>query len=250
MANRRMLSKKVSLSKKINRLTLKSQLVWTWMLPYLDDFGCYTADPEDIKHEVFPKNKINIKDIEKSLGELSSAGLVRMYLADGKFYIQYSKFDDFQTFRQDRMKRSEYPKYEDGKPVATIDTHKLSEVKLSKDKLSKEQELADAVLKIVFDDGFNIYKCLFGLKKKLGVPKDYNIPAEVILKVCKQYFKDKEKITKPWPWFIKVMAAESEQHYAKENIKANDEEKEIKGVSSDKDINAIIQGLARKVDAK
>ena len=64
-----MLSKRISQSKKVNSLQIKSQIVWTWTIPYLDDYGCYTGDSEDIKTEVFPKNKkISQKDIEICLG--------------------------------------------------------------------------------------------------------------------------------------------------------------------------------------
>lgn len=134
MANRRMLSRRVSQSKKVNTLSLKSQIIWTWMFPFLDDYGCYTSDSEDIKTEVFPKNKrISIRDIARSLKELHSAGLIHTYKVDDKPYLQYVKFEDFQTFRADRTRQSEYPKY-NGIPLATSDIPKLSKDKISKDK--------------------------------------------------------------------------------------------------------------------
>ena len=139
MAQRRMLSRRISQSKKVNALSLKSQLIWTWTHPFLDDYGRYTADPEDIKTEVFPKNaKISIKDINNALLECLERGLITLYRVEGKEYQVYTKFEDHQTFRADRPRQAEYPKPEDGIPMATNDTPKLSEVKLSKDKISKE----------------------------------------------------------------------------------------------------------------
>ena len=135
MANRRMLSRRISQSKKVNSLSLRSQLVWTWIFPYLDDFGRYTADPEDIKTEVFPKNKqITEKNIQDSLLEIFNIGLISIYTVDEKPYQEYAKFDDFQTFRADRIRNSEYPSGDNGIPMTTTDSPKLREDKRSKEK--------------------------------------------------------------------------------------------------------------------
>lgn len=110
MAQRRMLSKRISLSKKVNKLNLKSQIIYTWTIPYLDDFGCYPADPEDIKDEIFPKNKkIGIIDIKNALLEEKKIGLIYLYKIGDNYYQQYIKFADFQTFRKDRPQKKTYP---------------------------------------------------------------------------------------------------------------------------------------------
>jgi len=147
MAQRRMLSKRISQSKKVNRLPLKAQVVWTWTIPYLDDYGCYTGDSEDIKTEVFPKNKkISQKDIEKALGAEVEAGLIVWYsIGNGELVQQYRNFDDFQTFKSDRPKISEYPQYQPNNegcvPVGNqkIPEGSLSKVKLREENLSKEK---------------------------------------------------------------------------------------------------------------
>ena len=142
MAKRRMLSRRISQSKKVNRLSLKAQIVWTWTIPFLDDFGCYTADPEDIKTEVLPKNKrISEKSLEGLLRELQVMGLIHLYQVNSQRYQQYIGFDTFQSFRADRDRQSEYPAYKEGLddsgiPETTNDSLKLREGKLREDKYS------------------------------------------------------------------------------------------------------------------
>jgi hypothetical protein len=141
-----MLSRRISVSKKLNNLPVKTQLIWIWTIPYLDDFGCYTADPEDIKAEALPKNKyIKVGDITRALRQAHDAGLIVLYEVDGKHYQKYVNFESFQTFRADRNRQHEYPDFDpktakvaNGKPTTTSDSPKLvlSEVsvKRSKDK--------------------------------------------------------------------------------------------------------------------
>jgi len=141
MAQRRMLSKRISQSKKVNRLPLKAQVVWTWTIPYLDDYGCYTGDSEDIKTEVFPKNKkISQRDIEKALGIEAEAGLIVWYsIGNGQLVQQYQNFDDFQTFKSDRPRLSEYPQYQpNNKDIIPVGNQKIPEGSLSKVKLREE----------------------------------------------------------------------------------------------------------------
>ncbi len=157
MAQRRMLSRRISQSQKVNRLPIKTQLIYTWTIPWLDDYGCYTGDPEDIKTEVFPKNKkISTKDIEDALKLASEAGLILWYKVLGEFVQQYRNFDNFQTFKIDRERKAEYPQFDPENegmvpignqdiPVDSIVPLKLSKVKLSKVKLSKNRYL-DCIL--------------------------------------------------------------------------------------------------------
>lgn len=167
MAQRRMLSKRISQSKKVNGLPIKAQIVWTWTIPFLDDYGCYTGDPEDIKTEVFPKNKkISVKDIEKALGTEAKAGLIVWYsIGNGEIVQQYRNFDDFQTFKSDRPRISEYPQYKPNTegmiPVGNqkIPVGSLSKVKLSKDKLSKHK----------YSDSFEVFWKKF---KGRWIPED------------------------------------------------------------------------------
>ena len=149
MALRRMLSRRISQSKNVNLLKLKSQLIYTWTIPWLDDYGCYTGDPEDIKTEVFPKNKkVTAKDIENALNEEAEKELIAWYsIGNGGLVQQYLNFDKFQTFKADRERKSDYPQYQpENEGVVPVGNHRIpldslniSKVKLSKVKLSKDK---------------------------------------------------------------------------------------------------------------
>ena len=159
-----MLSKRVSQSKKVNRLSLKAQIIWTWTIPFLDDYGCYTGDPEDIKTEVLPKNKkISQKDIECALKEMAEIDLIIWYnVKNGYLVQQYQDFDRFQTFKGDRERKSDYPRYEpENKDMVPVGNQrnpkpslKLIKANLTKDKISKEKQNKD----VVFPENLNTEK--------------------------------------------------------------------------------------------
>ena len=151
MAQRRMLSRRLSQSKRVNHLSLKAQIVWTWIIPWLDDYGCYDADAEDIKTEVFPKNtNITVKDISNALLEEEEIGLIKVFNVNGKIYQKYDNFETFQTLKTDRPKKSDIPGYYEGmelngnqgNPAESSGSPevKLSKVKLSKVKLTRARE--------------------------------------------------------------------------------------------------------------
>jgi hypothetical protein len=143
MAKRRMLSRRISHSKKVNSLTLKAQLIYTWTIPYLDDFGCYLADSEDVKSEIFPKNKrITAANIKDALIEIQSAKLIIIYDVRGKLYQKYYSFESFQTFKGDRKRIHVYPDCNgclDADGFQWIPMDSLSKVKVSKRKVIEDK---------------------------------------------------------------------------------------------------------------
>jgi len=156
MAQRRMLSRRISQSEKVNKLSKNGQIIWTWTIPWLDDYGCYTGNPEDIKSEVFPRNpKISKNDIKAALLEEASIGLIILYKVEEKTYQQYQNFektvggDIFQTFKSDRGRVSAYPQYQQGleligkswNPMESNGRFNLSKVKLIKSEVEGEVEV-------------------------------------------------------------------------------------------------------------
>lgn len=73
MAQKRMLNKSISLSKQVNFcLSVKSQLLYTWSIPHLDDWGYITKDVDIFKATVVPLSKhIDELDIKKFFQEAS-----------------------------------------------------------------------------------------------------------------------------------------------------------------------------------
>ena len=77
-----------------------------------DDFGCYHADPAIIKGKAYTLKNISLSSIEKRLQELDAINLIKTYSVNGEFYVQISKFEEYQKFRADIKRKSEYPQYE------------------------------------------------------------------------------------------------------------------------------------------
>ena len=110
-------------------------------------------------------------------------------------------------------------------------------------KNQQQKTKADFVSESVYSSGFNIYQCINRLKKQLGFAKTYKFPEQIIIKVCTQYIKDRKSIRNQWSWVIKVFVAESEKHYAEENIRIN---KESKGLSICQRVRDLIKDLGEK----
>lgn len=106
--------------------------------------------------------------------------------------------------------------------IEEYDRVELSRVELSRDK--KEPE-PSAVLKEklgqVYKNGLNIYALITKFWKQARLTEP--LPEPVLLAVCEQYFKQKQFIRNEWPWFIKVLKAESEKFFANRNIQEHQE---------------------------
>ena len=74
----RMLFWKISYCKQLSRCSMLANLLYTWLLPNLDDLGRMEGDPEIIKGMVFPYHKDITADlIKKSLSELNKENLIQ-----------------------------------------------------------------------------------------------------------------------------------------------------------------------------
>jgi len=78
-------------------------------------------------------------------------------------------------------------------------------------------------LRKLYDHGFNIYQLINRVKTRLKRKEDF--PEQVLLGVCAAYWKEPAKITKPWPWFIRVLEAESAKWNANQQIQEHAEYK-------------------------
>lgn len=152
MASRRMLARNITQSKKVSNLPDPwAKLLFTWLLPFTDDYGRFHADADLVKAAVFPReHRLEIKHVEKLLSQLSSAGLIGIYENGNSRYLEILDFDKYQTFRVDRPRQSEYPeplKDDDGIPRyangLSVVLPKLREFKLSEDNLLVEKEIFD-----------------------------------------------------------------------------------------------------------
>jgi hypothetical protein len=105
-----MLSRSIGQSRKLAKVSLKSALLYTWMIPFLDDYGHFEAETDTIKSEVVRyRSDFSARTITACLKELTEAKLIKMYEVDGLKYFEQVKFEDHQTFRSDRPRRADYP---------------------------------------------------------------------------------------------------------------------------------------------
>lgn len=109
MAERRMLSKTISTSRKVNRLPDRSALLYTWLIPHTDDFGHLEGDAISIKAKIVPMRSVSEQEVQQDLDLMVQNELIQIYEIKGEKYIEILNFDSFQTFRSDRPRRAEYP---------------------------------------------------------------------------------------------------------------------------------------------
>jgi hypothetical protein len=104
MAEGRMLKRNVSGSRRLTDLkTDSARLLWTWTLPYLDKEGRYHASTDMIKGNIVPRLKhFTEEKIEEYLQDMAAVGLIILYHVDGERYLEFRKFDAFQTIRKDK----------------------------------------------------------------------------------------------------------------------------------------------------
>jgi len=98
LARGRMLDKRISMSKKLGRVSDKAARLWFMILPHLDREGRIAFDDlEDLSIEIIPWLKWKQSSIETALNELADSGLIILYPNKNQIAIQYTKFHDFQS---------------------------------------------------------------------------------------------------------------------------------------------------------
>jgi hypothetical protein len=108
VAERRMVSKVISISEKVNSLSLFGRLLYTWMIPHTDDFGRLPGSPAKVRALVVPMGDETTKDVEAALFDMVSKDLIQWYEVSGEKYIQITNFDDHQSGLHKRTK-SKFP---------------------------------------------------------------------------------------------------------------------------------------------
>jgi len=143
MAEGRMLKRNISISKRLPQLkTDSARMLWTWIIPFLDVEGRYYASPDLVKSNVVPRVKtFNEENISEYLQDMAKVGLITLYEVDNEAYLQYRKFEEFQSLRKDHEgKPLPAPPKSSGPTTDQLQTNyrpTTAEVKLSKVKLSK-----------------------------------------------------------------------------------------------------------------
>lgn len=106
----RMIYWKISYCKQLARCSIFANLLFTWLIPNLDDLGRMEGDPEIIKGMIFPYHKnVTEKQIREALQELHNEKLIIWYKVEENWYISFPRFQEYQKLRSDRTYKSDYP---------------------------------------------------------------------------------------------------------------------------------------------
>lgn len=109
MAEKRMISKVISISEKVNMLPdIFDMLLFTWIIPHTDDFGRLAGSPAKVKALVVPMLDKSIKEVGDSIQRLHDQGLIHWYEVDGEKVIQVTNFEKHQQGLHKRT-RSKFP---------------------------------------------------------------------------------------------------------------------------------------------
>ncbi len=104
----RILKESICTSETINSLTPEEEVFFYRLIVNVDDYGRLDARPAILRSRCFPLrvDSVKDKDIETWLSKLVRVGLIRLYVAGGKRYLQVVTWEKHQ---QIRAKRSKYP---------------------------------------------------------------------------------------------------------------------------------------------
>lgn len=105
MAEKRMLSKVISISEKVHNLEdIFHMLLFTWIIPHTDDWGRLVGSPKKVKSLVIPMMDKTTADVEKALIDLHNNGLISWYEVHGEKFIQVINFEEHQSGLHKRTK--------------------------------------------------------------------------------------------------------------------------------------------------
>jgi hypothetical protein len=117
----RILKESICRSEEIDSLSWFEEVLFYRLIVICDDFGRYDGRAKIIKGSCFPLKDVTEKDIDKALGKLSAVGLVRVYEAQGRPYLQLVTWGEHQRIRN---QKSKYPEYTmDCKLLLTFDSN-------------------------------------------------------------------------------------------------------------------------------
>jgi DnaD/phage-associated family protein len=88
-----------------------AQLLFTWLIPHLDDWGVIAGSPKQIKAIVKPLSDRPASDFDNALNEMVSQQLIWRYSDEEYQYIQFVKFEKHQDGLHKRTK-PKYPLYQ------------------------------------------------------------------------------------------------------------------------------------------
>lgn len=142
MADRRMLWKTVSQSKKLNKISIPAALLWTWCIPWFDRDGYMEAEPDFIKWNVMPRRlELDESSITPLIQEIIDSGLwISFFDEEGKLIVKEMEFNEHQRIEYKKEMKS---KWEGKKLIATSDRRVIDECSLQDKIKGREGKLIE-----------------------------------------------------------------------------------------------------------
>jgi hypothetical protein len=103
----RILKESVCTSESIDKLSWFEEVMFYRLLVNCDDYGCFDARPAILRARLFPLKSVAEKQITDALKKLGSVGIIRVYLHEGKPYLQFISWAQHQQIRSRRRKYPE-----------------------------------------------------------------------------------------------------------------------------------------------
>jgi hypothetical protein len=108
----RLLRWQISYDKRVVALkTWQAKLLYTWIIPSLDNLGRMEGEPRIIRSMIFPLENLKDKQVEIWLQDIHNKGLLFWYGVNGEKYLQCPTVEKNVFFREGegRKRESDYP---------------------------------------------------------------------------------------------------------------------------------------------
>ncbi|MGY4614791.1 hypothetical protein ACVWZ4_000018 [Bradyrhizobium sp. USDA 4472] len=125
-----------------------ARLMFIGIWNFADDAGRCSYSPKTIKAQIFPGDDITVETIRGMVDELSSNGLVRLYVVDGKEYLQVT------GWHHQKIDKPQKPRHPEPPPQDSPNVRRM--VATEREKEREREETASAVSSTkayAFEDG-------------------------------------------------------------------------------------------------
>lgn len=130
----RIIKESICRSDSIDSLSWFEEVLFYRLIVVCDDYGRFDGRPAVIRGSCFPLKDIRLEQIEGALRKLSTAGMVRMYKAEERPFLQLITWEQHQRIR---AKKSKFPAPDNSCCQMTANDSRCSQVTESADKCSR-----------------------------------------------------------------------------------------------------------------
>ena len=127
----RLIKDSIKHSAEIDSLSWFQEVCFYRLMVTVDDYGCYYADPQIIKSDLFPtKESLTKSAVSEALDRLENVGLIERYESGGRWYLHLRSWESHQQIRATKRK---FPKPDDAKNNQMISNENICNQMISDD---------------------------------------------------------------------------------------------------------------------